>query len=86
MNLADFLHANTYLRKLKVTLIVIGWGMVKYGCVLLGHGTLYLLYLLYLLYISRMNKWINWADFSMTIHDVGEAKSWFGYAHGQIWL
>ena len=26
MNLAEFLHANTYLRKLKVTLIVIGGG------------------------------------------------------------
>ena len=25
INLAEFLHVNTYLRKLKVTLIVIGW-------------------------------------------------------------
>ena len=25
MNLNDFLHANTYSRKLKVTLIVTGW-------------------------------------------------------------
>ena len=32
MNLAEFLHANTYLRKLKVTLIVIGGG---------GHGQIW---------------------------------------------
>ena len=36
INLAEFLHANTYLRKLKVTLI----GMAKYECVLLGHRIL----------------------------------------------
>ena len=36
INLAEFLHANTYLRKLKVTLVIV-FGMVKYGCVLLGH-------------------------------------------------
>ena len=42
MNLADFLQANTYLRKLKVTLIVTewAWSKPKYGCVFLGHGTL----------------------------------------------
>ena len=41
MNFADFLHANTYLRKPKVTLIVIGWAWSNtHGCVLLGHGVL----------------------------------------------
>ena len=36
MNLAEFLHANTYLRKPKVTLIVIAWLWPN-----LGHGTLW---------------------------------------------
>ena len=31
MNLAEFLHANTYLRKLKVTSIVIGWAWSNIG-------------------------------------------------------
>ena len=31
INLAEFLHANTYLRKLKVTLIVIGWTLSNMG-------------------------------------------------------
>ena len=31
MNLAEFLHANTYLRKLKVTLIIIGWAWWNMG-------------------------------------------------------
>ena len=31
MNFADFLRANTYLRKPKVTLIVIGWAWSKTG-------------------------------------------------------
>ena len=41
MNLDDFLHVNTYSRKLKVTLKVTewAWSKLKYGCVLLGHGT-----------------------------------------------
>ena len=39
INLVDFLHANTYLRKLRVTLVVIGWAWSNMG-VLLGHRTL----------------------------------------------
>ena len=39
MNLAEYLHANTHLRKVKVTSKVMV-DMVKYGCILLGHGTL----------------------------------------------
>ena len=31
INLAEFLCANTYLRKLKVTLIVIGWALSNMG-------------------------------------------------------
>ena len=96
MNLAEFLHANTYLRKLKVTLIVIGWAwsnmgvsfaasqewmnelswiftcwymvsgklkvtwgmhMIKYGCDLLGPGTLKSA-------LSQLkNKSMNWVNF-----------------------
>ena len=32
MNLAKFLHANAYSRKLKVTLIVIGWAWQIWVC------------------------------------------------------
>ena len=39
INLAEFLHGNTYLRKLSYFSSY--WvGMVKYGCVLLGHKNL----------------------------------------------
>ena len=31
INLTEFLHANTYLRKLKVTLIVIVWALSNMG-------------------------------------------------------
>ena len=38
INLAELLHANTYLRKLKVIYFNSYWvDMVKYGYVLLGH-------------------------------------------------
>ena len=40
INLAEFVHANTYLRKLKVTLIVIGLAWSNMGCVLLGRRIL----------------------------------------------
>ena len=30
-NLAEYLHANTYLRKLKVNLIIIGWAWINMG-------------------------------------------------------
>ena len=49
MNLAAFLCGNTYLRKLKVTLIVSN-KMLKYGCVLLGHRTLQ---------IAVSQEWMN---------------------------
>ena len=31
INLAELLHANTYLRKLKVNLIIIGWAWLSMG-------------------------------------------------------
>ena len=40
MNLADFLHANTYSGKLKVTLIVIRWALSDMGVVFKVIGTL----------------------------------------------
>ena len=40
MNLADFLHANTYSGKSKVTLIVIGWAWSNMGVVFKVIGTL----------------------------------------------
>ena len=40
INLAECVHANTYLRKLKVTLIVIGLAWSNMGCVLLGRRIL----------------------------------------------
>ena len=40
MNLADFLHANTYSGKPKVTLIVIGWAWSNMGVVFKVIGTL----------------------------------------------
>ena len=40
MNISDFLHANTYSGKLKLTLIVIWGGHGQYGCGLLGPGTI----------------------------------------------
>ena len=55
MNLDEFLHANTYLRKLKVTLIVIGWAWSNMG---VSFQVMVLYNLLYLI-----NEWMNWADF-----------------------
>ena len=55
MNLDEFLHANTYLRKLKVTLIVIGWAWSNMGVSFQVMGLYNLLYLI--------NEWMNWADF-----------------------
>ena len=34
----------------------------------------------------KVNGWINWANFCMLIHGARKAKSYFGCAHGQIWL
>ena len=70
MNLADFLHANAYLRKLKVGQIWL--------CPLRSWDSI-------ICCISRMNEWIE-LIFCMLIHGVRKAKSYFGYAHGQIWL
>ena len=75
MNLADFLHANTYSGKLKVTLIVIGGYVQIYVWLLKPQGFFNLLYL---------NEWMNWTDF-LDVR-VRKAKSYYGYAHGQIWL
>ena len=60
MDLANFLHANTYSGKVKVT-----WDSI-------------------ICCISRMNEWIE-LIFWMLI-SVRKAKSYYGYAHGQIWL
>ena len=79
MNLDEFLHVNTYLRKLKVTLIVIGWAWSNMDVSFQVMGLYNLLYLI--------NEWMNWADFfCILIHGARKAKSYFGYAHGQIWL
>ena len=45
MNLADFLHANTYSRKVKVTLIVIGGYVQIYVWPLKSSGFYNLMYL-----------------------------------------
>ena len=49
-NLAEFLHASTYSRKLKITLIVIGWAWSHIRCVILGHRTLL---------SSALSQWMN---------------------------
>ena len=49
MNLDDFLLANTYLRNLKVTIIVIGWSWSNMGVSFQVMGLYNLLY-------SRMNE------------------------------
>ena len=77
MNLVKFLHANTYLRKLKVTLIVIGWVWSNMVCSFRSKDSL-------ISCISRMNEWIV-LIFCILVHGVRKA-SYFGYAHGQIWL
>ena len=40
MDVADFFHANTYSRKLKVTLIVIGWACSNMVAVFKVIGTI----------------------------------------------
>ena len=75
MNVADFLHANTYSGKLKVTLIVIGGYVQIYMWLLKPQGFFNLLYL------NEWNELIFWMFVS-----VRKAKSYYGYAHGQIWL
>ena len=54
MNWADFLHADTNLWKLKITLIIIGWVWSKMGKVLKIVGLLNQVYL--------TNDLMNWAD------------------------
>ena len=49
MNLAECLHANTYLRKVKVTLIVIGWAWSNRVCPFRSRDSI-------ICCISRMNE------------------------------
>ena len=62
MNLAHFLHVNTYSGKLKVTVIVIGWAWSNTRAAFLVMGLYNLLYL--------KDEWRNWADFCMFIHGI----------------
>ena len=79
-NLADFLKANIYIfRKVKSYFNSHWVGMIKYGCSPIS------LWDSIICYISRMNGWIE-RVFCMFIHSVRKAKSYFGYAHGQIWM
>ena len=79
MDEAQFLHANTYSGKLKVTFIeLLGqhdqiwvWPFGSWDYVICC--------------ISRMNEWIE-LIFCMLIHSIRKAKSYFGYAHCQIWM
>ena len=63
MNWADFLHADTNLWKLKVTLIIIGWVWSKLGEVLKIMGLLNQAYL-----TNDLMNWADWLnDFDMLI-------------------
>ena len=58
INLAEFLHANIYIFKKAKSYFNSYWvGMVKYGCVLLGHR------ILKSAIPQLKNKLMNWADF-----------------------
>ena len=69
MNLAECLHANTYLRKVKVTLIVIGWAWSNRVCPFRSRDSI-------ICCISRMNEWIE-LIFCKLIHCVRKVKSYF---------
>ena len=74
-NLAEFLYANTFQRKLKVTLIVTGWARSNKDDPFISWDSI-------IWYISRMNEWIE-LIFCKLIHGIKKAKSYFRYAHGQ---
>ena len=69
MDLANFLLVNTYLGKVKVTLILIGGYVQVYMWPLKSLGFYNLLYL---------NEWMNWADILNALKVSGKLKVTMG--------
>ena len=71
MNLADFLHDNTYLEKLKVTLILIGWLWANMGVPFQVMGLYNLLYLKNKLISRKLNITLGMHMVKYSCDDLG---------------